>query len=185
MKKCILVFLLLLTSFKPGLAYDGAHRVNAELAGMFFGLGGGFGAGLGYEWAFHRRLALAIEAKYNTEMIALGRGPTHEAGFDLSIEGLLFAFDKRHFGNGLGLSVGAGSHYLRDLSKQDKHDPAKNYVIFPMVFSAYYQHVFENNWYIKTGFKGHWTMAYQPYRESADGAPAIMPKVFVAVGMLW
>ncbi|MCA9507522.1 MAG: hypothetical protein KC505_03765 [Myxococcales bacterium] len=94
-----------------------AHRVGAQLGGIFLLSGGGASSGMVYQFAFHRNFALEINGNYNFGVMFLGQGPTHSGGLDISLQAMLYNFGNKDFSKGFGVGLGGGFHYLADFNQ--------------------------------------------------------------------
>jgi hypothetical protein len=193
MKKHIYIFFVLIVVSSSSIMATLPQRVGAQLGGIFFIMGYGFSPGGFYQLAFHRNFALEINGNYNFGVMPLGGGPTHSGGLDISLQAMLYNFGTPHFSKGFGVGLGGGFHYLADfnqnlyLEKQEDNYVSKKgtFLLFPMHLEVFYQHLFDNNWFIKSGFKGYVAqITHQLEGPKIDSGTAakILPSAYFAVG---
>jgi len=106
---------------------------------------------------------------------------------------MLYNFGDRNFSKGFGLGLGSGVHYLADFNENlysersgDRYLTSKGtFLLFPVNMEFFYQHLFDNNWFIKTGVKGYLTQpGYQlgGPRINVNNAARILPSLYFDLG---
>lgn len=178
--------LLLLMMALPAMS-ELSHRVAAQIGGIFLGMGYGVSAGALYQMAFHRNFALEINGNYNTGGMALGQGPIHSVGLDSSLQAMVYNFGETDFSKGFGLGLGIGMHYLADYNQNLFLDgdvlKKGTFLVFPLSIELFYQHVFANNLFIKSGFKGYLAqLSHQFSGREVKHAARILPMLYFDAG---
>lgn len=187
---CILLLSVMLNSQAMA---DISQRAGLQLGGIFLLMGWGASPGAFYQLAFHRNFALEINGSYNFGIMSLGQGPTHSAGLDVSLQAMIYNFGNTNFAKGFGIGLGCGVHYLADFNqnkflekKGDIYLTKKGtFLLFPLNVELFYQHLFDNSWFIKTGIKGYVAqIAHQLEgpKISPSSASMILPLVFFDIG---
>lgn len=172
---------------------DLSHRAGLQVGGIYLFMGFGVSLGAIYQLAFLRNFALEIDGKYDFGVMALGQGPTYSGGLDVSLQAMLYNFGDTNFSKGFGVGLGTGLHYLTDFNQNlfmDKNGDQMRvkkgtFLLFPLKIDLFYQHTFDNKWFIKTGFNGYVTQLIRQLegqKIDSKSAARILPSVYFDFG---
>lgn len=168
-----------------------SHRAGVQVGGLHFLMGYTISAGALYQMAFHRNFALELDGNYNFGLLSLGQGPTHSGGVDASFQTMIYNFGSKDFSKGFGFGVGSGIHYLADYNEnlyfdRDGSSSRKGtFLRFPLNVEIFYQHLFDNDWFIKTGLKASMVQLVHQLDGKVikpTSAPVRLPGLYFMVG---